>query len=160
MRAIEPPSQPQVPSEPSFEPQASPPSRRGRPRATISRQRSLEAPRFLQKLTKRRFRWNGPCERVVSKTFAPTDQIGVQIWVADFHIWGLGIRPNSSESDSLPNPSESGTHFGRDEMPIQTVQYRKKIPCGAAGNPPKFARVRPSTESVRMPNRHPRSTSI
>ena len=76
-------------------------------------------------------------------------------WVGDFHIWGPGIRPNPSESDSLPNPSESGTHFCRDEMPIQTVQYRKKYPCGAARNPPESVRIRPSTESVRIPNRHP-----
>ena len=41
-------------------------------------------------------------------------------------------------------------------MPIQTVQIRRKIPCVAAWNPPESVRIRPSTESVRIPNRHPR----
>ena len=44
-------------------------------------------------------------------------------WVGDFHVWGLGIRPNPSKSDPRPNPSESGIHFCRAEMPIQTVKY-------------------------------------
>ena len=78
-------------------------------------------------------------------------------WVGDFHIWGPGIRPNPSESDTLPNPSESGIHFCRVKMPIQTVEYRKKIPCGAARNPPESARIRPSNESVRIRKRQPRT---
>ena len=41
---------------------------------------------------------------------------------------------------------------------IQIVQYRK--PCGAVRNPPESVRIRPSTESVRIPNRHPRFNSI
>ena len=77
-------------------------------------------------------------------------------WVGDFHIWGPGIRPNPSESDSLPNPSESGTHFCRVKMPTQTANTAKQITCGAARNPPESIRMRPSTESVRIPNRHPR----
>ena len=32
--------------------------------------------------------------------------------------WGPGIRPNPSESDPLPNPSESGIYFCRVKMPI------------------------------------------
>jgi len=56
-----------------------------------------------------------------------------------------------------PSPTLYRIHFCRVKMPIQTVQYRKEISCRAARNPPESAQIRPSTESVRIPNRHPRS---
>ena len=61
--------------------------------------------------------------------------------VGEFHIWGPQIRPNPSESDSLPNPSESGTRFCRVKMPIQNVKYYKISPCGAARDPPESVRI-------------------
>ena len=83
-----------------------------------------------------------------------------QGWDGDFDIWAPGIRPNPSESDSLPDASESGTHFCWVETPIPTVRCRKKIPCGTSRNPPESVRIRPSTESVRIPNRHPSHSFI
>jgi len=76
-----------------------------------------------------------------------------------------GLKP--SESDPLPNPSESGIHFCRFKMPIQTVKYGKAILCGAARNPPEFTRIRPlpnpSESGDAIPvvgvNQSPRATS-
>ena len=81
-------------------------------------------------------------------------------WVGGFGFRGPGIHPNPPpESDPRPNPSESRIHFCQVKMPIQTVQYRKIYPCGAARNPLESTRIRPSTESVRIPNRQPSTIS-
>jgi hypothetical protein len=101
---------------------------------------------------------------------------------ADFHIWGPGIRPNPSESDSLPNPSESGTRLGDNfNSEYRIAQNRSKSSqidpnrptsskivqntghygfvsgVDTSRNPPESVRIRPSTESVRIPNWHPRN---
>ena len=89
--------------------------------------------------------------------YSMSEQSG-ESWVADFHIWGPGIRPNPSESDSLPNASESENHFSRVKMPIQTVNYRQKFPCGAARNPLESVRIRPNPTLYRIcPNPEPPS---
>jgi hypothetical protein len=76
-------------------------------------------------------------------------------WVGDFHIWGPGIRPNPSESDSLSIPSESGTHIFRVILLIQNVRYRKKT------SPAGLLRIRPNLpESDPPPNPSESRTAI
>jgi hypothetical protein len=86
--------------------------------------------------------------------------VGYQVtaWVGGIHIWGPGIRPNPSEFDPLPNPSETGIHLDRVEMPIQTATYAIPHPCGATRIPPESARIRPSIEPVRIRKPQPRVT--
>jgi hypothetical protein len=65
----------------------------------------------------------------------------------------LGSR-NPSESVRIRSSTESGIHFDRVNMPIQTAECGNKSPCGAARNPPESTRIRPSTESVQIRKRH------
>jgi len=57
---------------------------------------------------------------------------------------------NPSESEPLPNPSESGIHFCRVKMPIQIVQYAKESPEGLLrihSNPPESDPLPNASES-------------
>ena len=70
-------------------------------------------------------------------------------WVGDFHIWGPGIRPNPSESDSLPNPSESGTHFSRVKCPYRLHNKNALRGCSESARirpNPTLHRIRPNPE--------------
>ena len=73
-------------------------------------------------------------------------------WVGGFGFRGPGIHSNPPESDPRPNPSESGIHFCRVKMPVQTAKYRKNVPSGAARNPPEFdPRPNPSESGIANP---------
>ena len=97
-------------------------------------------------------------------------------WVAAFHIWASGIRPNPSESHSLPNPSESGTLLGDSFNPKPKIAPNRpkssKSPkivlvcpnfCAPwirlrSGHLPESARIRPNPTLHRIrPNPEPAS---
>jgi len=67
------------------------------------------------------------------------------------------IRPNPTPYRIRPNPEPVSVGS---KCPYGLYNTAKKNPAGLLGirpNPPESARIRPSTESVRIPNRHPPS---
>jgi len=70
------------------------------------------------------------------------------------------IRPNPTLYRIRPNPEPIS---GGSKCPYRLPNTAKKSPAGPLGirpNPPESAQIQPSTESVRIPNRHPRLKGI